>query len=156
MSRPHDASGGVLNLARYVIGAMVVYGAFSSLLTWQRMGWHTAVSPIAQITEGVACALVLWRPRAGLICAMVPMVLTLWFGTMDADLLLHLIVPATFAAMARPREVVGVVGIFLGYAAARSLQAQQWEVAAAYLILLVLSLSAGLLLRAMLVARRRG
>lgn len=146
----------MLNLARYVIGAMVVYGAFSSLLTWQRMGWHTAVSPIAQITEGVACALVLWRPRAGLICAMVPMVLTLWFGTMDADLLLHLIVPATFAAMARPREVVGVVGIFLGYAAARSLQAQQWEVAAAYLILLVLSLTAGLLLRAMLVARRRG
>lgn len=154
MSRSPDAP--LLNLARYVIAAMVLYGSFSGLVTWQRVGWQTAVSPIAQFAEGVACVLVLWRPRAGLIAALVPMALTLWFGTMEADLLVHLLVPATFAAVARPREVVGVVGIFLGYAAARSLQAQQWEVAGAYLILLTLSVTAGLLLRAMLVARRRG
>ncbi|MHA6524495.1 sensor histidine kinase [Tessaracoccus sp. G1721] len=156
MSRSTDAPGDVLNLARYVIAAMVLYWAFTTLLTWQREGWHTAASPVAQIAEGIAGILVLWRPRAGLIAALVPMGLTLWFGTMDADILVHLLVPAAFAAVARPRELVGTVGLFLAYAVARSLQSGRWEVAGAYLILLVLSVAGGLLLRVMLVARRRG
>ncbi|HSO70841.1 MAG TPA: histidine kinase [Arachnia sp.] len=75
---------------------------------------------------------------------------------MEADLLAHLLVPSAFAAVARPRAVAGVVGLFLGYAVARSLQAAEWEVAAAYLVLLIPSVTAGLLLRAMLIARRRG
>ncbi|MBB1515608.1 hypothetical protein H5398_06410 [Tessaracoccus sp. MC1679] len=135
---------------------MVLYGSFSTLLAWQRLGWHSAVSTIAQIAEGLACVLVLWRPRAGLVVAMVPMGLTLWFGTMDADILVHLLVPAAFAVFARPRSVTAVVTLFLGYAAARSLQAGGWEVATAYLTLLIPSLTAGLILRAMLIARRRG
>lgn len=156
MSRSTDPLGGGLNLAKYIVAAMVLYGSFSTLLAWQRLGWHTAVSPIAQITEGLACVLVLWRPRAGLAIVLVPLALTLTFGTMEADLLAILLVPAAFAAMSRPREAAGVAGLFFGYAAARSLQAAEWEVGASYLILLIPSLTAGLLLRAMLIARRRG
>ena len=156
MSRSTDPPGGVLNVARYIVAAMVLYGSFSTLLAWQRLGWHSAVSTIAQIAEGLACVLVLWRPRAGLVVAMVPMGLTLWFGTKDADILVHLLVPAAFAVFARPRSVTAVVTLCLGYAAARSLQAGGWEVATAYLTLLIPSLTAGLILRAMLIARRRG
>ena len=156
MSRSTDPPGGVLNVARYIVAAMVLYGSFSTLLAWQRLGWHTAVSPIAQLAEGVACVLVLWRPRPGLVVATVPLGLTLVFGTMEADLLAHLLVPAAFAAVARPREVAGVGGLFLGYAIARSLQETEWEVAVAYLTLLIPSLTAGLILRAMMIARRRG
>lgn len=156
MSRSNDPPVGVLDVARYIVAAMVLYGALSTLLAWQREGWHSAFSPIAQIAEAVACVLVLWRPRAGLLALTVPMGLTLWFGTLDADILAHLLVPGTFAAVARPRAAVGVVGLFLGYAVTRSLQVGQWEVAAGYLALLIPSASAGLLLRATLIARRRG
>ena len=156
MSRSDDPPLGVLKVARYIVAAMVLYGAFSTLLTWQRLGWHTAVSPIAQIVEGLACILVLWRPRAGLAAAMVPLGLTLWYGTMEADLLAHLLIPSSFAVVARPRAAAGVVALFLGYATARSIQAAEWGVGASYLILLIPSVTAGLLLRAMLIARRRG
>lgn len=147
----------LLNASRYVLAATVTFGVLGNVLDWQRLGWHTAVSPAAQVMEAIACVVVLWRPRWGLAIALVPMLLTLGFGNMEADVLAPVIISAAFVAVARPAEAGIVVSIFVLYALLRGVQsAQGWGMTASYLVLLLPGLAAGAALRVLLLARRRG
>lgn len=147
----------LLTASRYILAATIVFGVLGNFLDWQRAGWHTGVSPTAQLLEAVGCVVALWRPRAGLVIALVPMALTLTFGKLEADMVAPLVIPAAFVAVARPIEAAATVGLFLSYAVLRGLQSPPWwEMTASYLVLLIPGLVAGGLLRGMLLARRRG
>lgn len=149
-------SGSLIKASRYVLAAAVTFGALGNLLDWQRAGWHSPISLLAQIAEALACVILLWRPRAGLALALVPMGLTLGFGAMEADLLIPILVPAAFIAVARRAESVAVVMIVLAYAALRSAQADSWSLIVAYVALILLGTLSGLGLRVLMVARQRG
>lgn len=147
----------LLTVSRYVLAATIGFSAFTALLEWHREGGASALSPLAQTLEAVGCIVALWKPRLGLAIVTVPLALTLIFGNMEADVLAPLVVLGAFAAMAPPLEA-GIVALgFLGYAVARGLQSPPWwEMTAGYLLFLVPGAIAGIGLRALLLARRRG
>lgn len=121
------------------------------------MGWHNSVSPIAQVLGGIACVVALWRPRIGLLLALVPMAMTLGFGNMEADLVVALILPAVFVAAASAWEATAVLGLFLAYALARSVGVDPWwEMTLSYAALVLPGVVAGLVLRALHTAMARG
>ena len=157
MNRPSNVPTTLLNASRFILAGAIAFGAFGSLLEWQRSGWHTAVSPIAQVLGGVACIVALWRPRDGLILGVVPMALTLLFGNLEADLLIALILPAVFVASAGAVEAAAVLALFGAYVLARSAGVQPWwEMAGSYAVLILPGIAAGAALRVLRIASLRG
>ncbi len=149
-------SGSLLRASRFVIAATIAFGTIGTMIDWQRQGWSTPLTVTAQLLEAAGCIVALWKPRIGLAFVVIPLVLTLMAGSMEADLVAPLIVTAAFVAGARPPEALAVAGLFVGYSLVRGLQNPPWwEMSFSYLLFIIPGALAGAGVRGLQIARRR-
>ncbi|MDO5083177.1 MAG: histidine kinase [Arachnia propionica] len=137
----------VLLTALYVLG----------FIDWWGYADRPVVYLLGQLTELAACVVLLWRPLRGALLAVIPALMTLVLGFMDADGLLSWLLPAVFAAVGSLRQVIVVEALIIVYAVACGLILEEaWDFFSAYLIFGAAGAILGYVVRLLTNSLRRG
>lgn len=115
---------------------------------------------LAQLAELAACVVLLWRPVRGALLAIVPALMSLVEGNMDADGLLTWLLPGVFAAVGSFRQFLLVEIVALAYVVIRGLRIADLSAAlngyVAFALANVFGSLLGLAVRKLTISLRRG
>ncbi|MDO5067146.1 MAG: histidine kinase [Propionibacteriaceae bacterium] len=137
----------VLLTALYVLG----------IIDWWGHPDRPAIFLLAQLAELAACVVLLWRPVRGALLAVIPAVMTLIQGFLDADGMLTWLLPAVFAAVGSLRQVLLIQGIIISYAVMRVLAlGEEWAFLWFYPLGSVAGIALGYVVRILTNSLRRG
>ncbi len=137
--------------------AVVVVSAHLVFQVPSWFGGRAVIEVAAGLAQVAACLVLLWSLRAGLLLSLIPMGMTLAFGSLDADDLLLFYLPAVVVARGRPRQIALVLVAEACYGVIRGLRVGNVAESVVIIPVIVFAVSVtGLLLRLPVVRLRRG